>query len=73
MQAALGDEPSVDRYAKEDAEHALTTLEGEIVTPTAQQDSGRVAHTLQTLKAYGPTLVSLAVQIEALINNRPRF
>lgn len=58
---------------KEDARQALVTLESEVGKPMAEQDSGRLAYVYGKLKAYGPALLQLIAQAEALINNRPRI
>lgn len=76
MRAIVREDVSGDRYTREDAEHAITTLEGEFSKPSEQRDDGRVAHILQKLKSYGstiPALLSVVGQIEAVLNNRPHL
>jgi hypothetical protein len=64
---------AINPYVKDDAEHALKTLEGEVVKPVTDQDSGRIAHLLQRLKDYAPAALTLIGQLESLINNRPHL
>jgi len=73
LKTGLAADTTLDEYRKEDAEGALSAIEGELAKPVERQDKGRLAHKAQQLVGLASgatTLVALADAIQELLESR---